>query len=695
MRYLAGTVPGPSLSAEEKAWLEDHKVILLGVAQDYPPLDFVSAQGEHQGLAADYLRLLEKRLGIRLRAVGDFPWPQMLEKVRGKELAGVACIAQSEEREGYLRFSKPYFYSPCMVFTRSNHPPLAGLEEMAGKTVAVEDDFLLHRRLAERFPKIRLLPAPSTQAALEALAQDKAQAYVGNLLVAEHILKRNPRMEIKVACAAPWPGAPLRIGVREDWPQLVSILDKALDTITTQEQAEINSKLKFPMVIATRSDAPFITGLEDLAGQTVVAGRGYASHELLAENHPDLILKPTSDVREGLKAVSAGLAHAFVGNLASMTHFSQEAGLTNLAYDNHGRVVYINPAFTRVFGWAAAEVIGRRIDFIPESERETTAKALKEIYGGDGGVHSFESRLYTKEGQIIDASINAAVFLDVMGKPVGLLAALEDITERKRNEAELRQYRQELERLVAERTAELAVAMEKAQEADRLKSAFLASMSHELRTPLNSIIGFTGIILQGLVGPLNQEQAKQMGMVQHSARHLLSLINDVLDISGIEAGQLKVESEPFDLAQLVAEVAAGLKPAAEKKGLSLETRIAPEVGRLLSDRRRVEQILINLLNNALKFTDQGGVQLDCRLDDGLVETSVRDTGIGIEPGDQAKLFQAFRQIDTGLARRYEGTGLGLNICKKLVDLLGGASGWRARAWAKAAPSPSPCHSPCH
>jgi signal transduction histidine kinase len=294
------------------------------------------------------------------------------------------------------------------------------------------------------------------------------------------------------------------------------------------------------------------------------------------------------------------------------------------------------------------------------------------VYDIDGDVYSFESRLYTKQGQILDVSINIVVFLDVMGQPVGLLAALEDITERKRNEAELRKYRMDLERLVEERTAELAVAMEKAQEADRLKSAFLASMSHELRTPLNSIIGFTGIILQGLVGSLNDEQAKQMGMVQHSARHLLSLINDVLDISKIEAGQLKVEAERFDMAQLVAEVLGGLQPVADKKGLTLDCRMAPEVGDLVGDRRRVEQILINLLNNALKFTERGGVHLHCRVENGFVATSVRDTGIGIKPEDQAKLFQAFRQIDTGLARRYEGTGLGLNICKRLVDLLGGS-----------------------
>lgn len=1210
LQYLGEDLLRPQLSPSEKAWLEDHKVVILGVAQDYPPLDFVSAQGIHQGLAAEYLRLLEKRLGIRIQAVSAFAWADMLEKVKQKELAGVACIAQSEDRQGYLKFSKPYFYSPYMVFTRQDHPAITHLKDLAGQTVAVEDGFYLHGRLLEQYPQIKLLTVQGTRAALEAVVEGKAQAYVGNLLVAEHIIKRDALPDIKIACTAPWPGAQLRIGVRQDWPQLVAIFDKALDTITTQEQAEINSKwlapqsatlsdsvamaltpkerawleshkllrlgvdpnwapfefigqdktysgmasdytriladklgieikavpdlswpqaldqakageidifaciadtperskflsftkpyLTFPMVIVTQNDAPFITSLEDLKGKTVAVGRGHASHELLAANHSELILKPVDDVKQGLREVSQGAVDACVDNLATVTYLTKEAGLTNLkiaavvpysydlsfgvrkdwpelvgilekamatispsqkssinnswvsmrfehgvdwhyvwrmiaaivgvslaimalffywnrslqrvvrqrrqveealskseaqlrslvdssadtiivmdterriidcnrafseqfgyqrqeaigqsarlvhpddesyarfgrevypqvrdtgswrgewlyqrrdggklpmenvmsayrgpggaivgysavmrditerkraeeellnskqrlaeiidflpdptwvvddqgvvvawnqalvelsgipasamlgqgdhayavpfygekrpmlidlvrqwdesysdkypsvrkagqslstesfhpqwgekgtylsavarvlndsagraagaieslrditeqkmvesaleaarheledrviertaeleqavqalrdevserqqveislrkseeehrallnaspsciiAYDNKGRVIYVNPAFTRVFGWTAQEVIGKRIDFIPESEREAVAKALKKVYDIDGDVYSFESKLRIKQGQIIDVSVNIAVFLDVTGEPVGLLAALEDISERKRNEEELRQYREELEHLVEARTAELAVAMERAQEADRIKSAFLASMSHELRTPLNSIIGFTGIILQGLVGPLNDEQAKQMGMVQHSARHLLSLINDVLDISKIEAGQLKVESERFDMAQLVAEVRDVLQPSVDKKGLVLDCRLDPRVGQLVSDRRRVEQILINLLNNALKFTDQGGVFLDCRIENGLVVTSVRDTGIGIKPEDQAKLFQPFRQIDTGLARRYEGTGLGLNICKKLVDLLGGTIG---------------------
>jgi len=219
--------------------------------------------------------------------------------------------------------------------------------------------------------------------------------------------------------------------------------------------------------------------------------------------------------------------------------------------------------------------------------------------------------------------------------------------------------------------AELAEAKNQAESADRIKSAFLATMSHELRTPLNSVIGFTGIILQGLAGPINEEQRKQLGIVQTSARHLLSLINDVLDISKIEAGQLEVHKEQFDLKSSIEKVAGIVKPLADKKRLSLNVEIAHNVGMLTSDPRRIEQIMLNLLNNAIKFTDSGSVTLTAEMLPGTLWISVADTGIGIKSEDVEKLFKPFQQIDSGLTRQHEGTGLGLVICRRLSELLGG------------------------
>jgi len=246
------------------------------------------------------------------------------------------------------------------------------------------------------------------------------------------------------------------------------------------------------------------------------------------------------------------------------------------------------------------------------------------------------------------------------------------------NEQELQRHREHLEALVEERTQQLRMsnmemmqAKEHAEAADQMKSAFLATMSHELRTPLNSIIGFTGILLQGLVGPLNDEQRKQLGMVRTSANHLLALISDVLDISKIEAGQLKIARETFDLRATLEKIVQTFRPLTERKGLQLAVAIDPGVGEMHGDARRVEQIILNLLSNAVKFTDAGRIDVSCVAADGNYVIRVADTGIGVKADHLDEMFKPFRQIDAGMNRKYDGTGLGLSICKKLLELMGG------------------------
>lgn len=267
------------------------------------------------------------------------------------------------------------------------------------------------------------------------------------------------------------------------------------------------------------------------------------------------------------------------------------------------------------------------------------------------------------------APVGLAVGIALLASLLGSFALKRQVDARTRD---LRRINREMETRIEQRTAELAEAMEKAQEADRLKSAFLATMSHELRTPLNSIIGFTGILLQGLAGPLNEEQQKQMTMVQTSARHLLALINDVLDISKIEAGQLALSVASFELRPSIEKSVRLVSPLAEKKGIDLEMEIADNVTIATGDQRRLEQIILNLLNNAVKFTDKGLVRIECRADNDKYLLTVIDTGVGIKPEEMKGLFQPFHQIDTGLSRKRDGSGLGLSICKKLIVMMGGA-----------------------
>jgi len=214
----------------------------------------------------------------------------------------------------------------------------------------------------------------------------------------------------------------------------------------------------------------------------------------------------------------------------------------------------------------------------------------------------------------------------------------------------------------------------KLADANQAKDRFLASMSHELRTPLNAIIGFTGTLLMKLPGPLNADQEKQLRTVQTGANHLLALINDLLDLAKIDAGKVELNLVPTECKEVIEEVAASLRPQAEGKGLEFTVTV-PQGLTVRSDRRALTQIVINLANNAIKFTERGGVRIraERREENGsrALEISVEDTGIGIRPEDQKKLFGAFTQVDDSANRRYEGTGLGLHLSQKLAQALEG------------------------
>jgi len=323
--------------------------------------------------------------------------------------------------------------------------------------------------------------------------------------------------------------------------------------------------------------------------------------------------------------------------------------------DPLGVITDVNQQMEALTGYIRNELIGSPFkQYFTDPAR---AEAGIRLVLGEGKVTNYELTARSRDGRETVVSYNAATFFDRDGKLQGVFAAARDVTERKRFEQTLQEKNVELEN------------------ANFAKDRFLASMSHELRTPLNAIIGFTGTLLMKLPGPLTADQDKQLKTIQTSARHLLSLINDLLDLAKIESGKVELVPEPIICQTVIEEVATALRPLAEAKGLQFNVQVPPDDVHLQSDRRALSQIIINLSNNAIKFTEQGEVRLELaeRHADGrrLMEIKVVDTGVGIRAEDQAKLFQAFEQVDPSGVYRHEGTGLGLHLSQKLADLLGG------------------------
>ncbi len=323
--------------------------------------------------------------------------------------------------------------------------------------------------------------------------------------------------------------------------------------------------------------------------------------------------------------------------------------------DPVGIITDVNQQMEALTGGTRDELIGTPFkNYFTDSKRaeEGIRQVLRETR-----VTNYELTARSKTGRETVVSYNATTFNDQAGKLQGVFAAARDVTERKRFEQTLQEKNIELE------NASLA------------KDRFLASMSHELRTPLNAIIGFTGTLLMKLPGPLTADQEKQLATIQASSRHLLSLINDLLDLAKIESGKVELNMETLNCQSIIEDVSATLRALAEGKNLKFEVSVPEHDLVIRTDRRSLTQILINLTNNAIKFTEKGLVRIELhgREDNGntLAEITVVDTGIGIRTKDQTRLFQAFMQVDSSSTRPYEGTGLGLHVSQKLARMIGG------------------------
>jgi len=274
----------------------------------------------------------------------------------------------------------------------------------------------------------------------------------------------------------------------------------------------------------------------------------------------------------------------------------------------------------------------------------------------------------TLTGQPIEISLSWSVAPGHEDDYSKVIVSIIDITLRKQAEEVVKQYASDLERRVAERTTELT-------HANRAKSEFLANMSHELRTPLNSILGLSESLLEQTRGPLNEKQDQALQMIASSGKHLLGLINDILEVSKIEAGKLNIEPDIVSVKEVCESSLNFTRELALKKSITLDFWNNQKVATLFADPQRLKQILINLLNNAVKFTpEKGNVSLEVELNDerDQIRFIIMDNGIGIAPDDLKKLFSPFMQLDSSLARQYQGTGLGLTIAYKLTELHGGS-----------------------
>ncbi len=375
----------------------------------------------------------------------------------------------------------------------------------------------------------------------------------------------------------------------------------------------------------------------------------------------------TSDITEASKMENE------LRMLAQVVEQSPESVvITNL----DAEIEYVNPAFTRQTGYSKEELLGRNMNILQSGN--TPPETFHALWDAVCRGKVWEGELYNrrKDGtEFVDSSMVAPI-KQADGAITRYLGIREDITEQKKLAVELENHRHHLEQLVERRTLQLSEAQQRAEAANQAKSAFLANMSHEFRTPLNAILGFTQLLQ---LTSLQPGQMEHLTRIDEASGHLLSIINDVLDMSRIEVGKLTIEQTDFNLPTIFEQVQSLLKAQCRTKGLLMEVELDHELGWLSGDPTRLRQALLNYAANAVKFTELGTVTLRARKlqQEGervLVRFEVQDSGIGIEPDKLADLFLAFEQGDISTTRKYGGSGLGLTITRRLARMMGGEVG---------------------
>jgi PAS domain S-box-containing protein len=329
-------------------------------------------------------------------------------------------------------------------------------------------------------------------------------------------------------------------------------------------------------------------------------------------------------------------------------------GIYRSTPDAKGQLLTVNPAFAQIMGYASPDEVVKNITdiksqcYVNASDRDRLQQLLRD----QGAVQGFEAQLYRKNGEIIDVSMSARVIRNESNQILYYEGILENITEKKQ-------------------ASQFRIEKEAAEAAAQTKSEFLANMSHEIRTPLNAILGYTELVLDGIYGDVPENIQEVLQRVAKNGHHLLGLINDVLDLSKIEAGQLVLSLNDYSMQEVVQTVFTAVESLAAEKNLELKVSVSSELDSGKGDEQRIVQVLLNLVGNAIKFTEAGEVRLEVKDSNGTFLVSVSDTGPGLSEVDKQRIFEEFHQADSSRTRKKGGTGLGLSIAKRIVEMHGG------------------------
>jgi two-component system sensor histidine kinase EvgS len=634
------------LTLREERWLKDNPVVKVIVNPTFAPLTFFDADGNFRGVTADLLELIRLRTGLRFEIQRGRDVNAMIDQVEAGKADIIGAIIPSAEREAQLDFSRPYLENSYVMLTHKESLAPIGLEEMEGKRLAVTRGSPLQKFLRENFPKIQLVETGDTFKSAELLLQGHVEGAVNTLVVANYLLSSQMFQDkLQISFSIGTIPATFGLATSRSATELSSILDKALLSIAPDELGVINSRWRGYTAAADsywRDYHQLIARIVIGTGLLLLISLSWNAYMRRQIKHRKMAERALNDQFEFMRALVNETPHPIY------------------VRDRRGLLQTCNDSYLQVFDVKREDVIGK------------SAMQISTALAAEAAQYHADYQRVVAEGNplILDRTLHIRgkkltiyhwilPYRDSVGEVQGIIGGWIDISERRQLFDELR------------------AAKERADEANRAKSTFLATMSHEIRTPMNAVIGMLELTLKRAdQGHLDRPAIE---VAYNSAKDLLELIGDILDIARIESGRLSLAPERVNLREVIESVVRVFDGLARQKTLSLLLEFKPDLDdtEVLIDPLRFKQVLSNLVSNAIKFTEHGQVKIKVEVlptplpQQVEMKLVVEDTGIGISRDDQLRLFEPFAQADNSGQLARSGAGLGLVICRSLCAMMGG------------------------
>ncbi|WP_406609272.1 response regulator [Agarivorans sp. JK6] len=620
-----------NFTKEELAWMADNPEVAVAVDPSALPYEAFDEDGNYIGIVADYLRLLSVSTGLTLKPVPVESWQDSLKLIQNREVKLVSAALNNKWLELDYHPALPLVESELAYMGLERDGFFGSAEQLAGKKIGIIKGASQTRSIVNRYPDIDWQYPENTEQGFIAVADGEYHGMVDSLLVLNYLIQTRGYSQMAIAADFDREIVSTLFVIKSE-PLLHSIINKAIDAVTQQQSDDITLSW-VPNKLVEKVDYGLVTqismGALVLIFLTLFWNRKLASHIKARELAEQKIQQREQLLFDMLNAAPIGVAIV-----------------------QNNKTVFSNKTCRDMFGVEANELDDFQVTniYCDISQRDECYRKLAQ---GEA-VANVEMNFKRTDGSQFIGSAN---YLNTQFKDqLAVLFWCYDISELK------------------DLNNQLSLAIDEADNANKAKSDFLANMSHEIRTPMNAIIGMTHLALNA---ELDRKTRGYLNKVSHAAASLLGIINDILDFSKIEAGKLDMECLDISIQDILQNQLNLIELKAQDKGVEVLTVVEPSVPHnLMGDPLRLGQIFTNLASNAIKFTEQGEIAFSVKLleqqtNRAKLQFSVRDTGIGISPEQQQKLFQSFTQADASTTRQYGGTGLGLTICKRLVELMEG------------------------